>query len=78
MQARLDALEAAMSPPNAADEDAHIVAAPTAQNASVDMEDPGMDIDMDQVQQLPPGWRKLDARCGWKASPIGVFVAVGT
>ena len=25
--------------------------------------------------QLPPGWRKLTERDGWRPAPIGVFIA---
>ncbi|OJT14018.1 Protein LAS1 [Trametes pubescens] len=41
--------------------------------------DDGGDVSMDECaadaeERLPPGWRKLSARDGWRPSPIGVYV----
>lgn len=41
--------------------------------------DSGTDVTMDEgaagaEERLPPGWRKLSTRDGWRPSPIGVYV----
>ena len=54
--------------------DALVAPVPETAPASTPLSAPERDLGPENDSELPPGWRMLTLRDGWKPAPIGVHV----